>query len=412
MVEYLVESTICLSIMGLTCLLLFRNSRNFQQNRIVLLCAVLFSLTIPVLDLSFIASPIPEIEISKSLSNLRFNTENIQSAAAISPDNPTAAVDFLFLMKTVYALVSGLFLFRFVMNLVVLIKKGLSAEKINHRGTMLSLVEEKTNPYNFFQYIFINGDDYVKGNIAKELILHEMAHKKQRHSLDIVFMELIRVFYWFNPFIYLFKNLIRANHEYLADEFVIESGASRQYYSHTLINKTFPEKVSNLVSGFNHLLIKKRLKMLSRSKLKKRFAYQLGLFIPIMLVLFIFTAFTNSHDVVPTPKDMAVNTAPLNKNSGFFYADTVIWLSENHHVFMRGKVKVKHGDNDFNIVGGVSFLPEVYLLLVNGETAQFDSPILLTGIKCGLVALSPEEAMIKYGERGKNGAVEITANKK
>jgi beta-lactamase regulating signal transducer with metallopeptidase domain len=117
-----------------------------------------------------------------------------------------------------------------------------------YQGKKITLLNKKVSPFSFFRTIYINEGAYISGEIDNDLILHETAHASQLHSLDILFMELIQIFYWFNPFVYLFKRLIKVNHEFLADEFVIKSGSDKIEYSNKLINYTFRNKPLNLAS--------------------------------------------------------------------------------------------------------------------------------------------------------------------
>ncbi|MDN5215517.1 M56 family metallopeptidase [Fulvivirgaceae bacterium BMA12] len=403
MIEYLLESTLCLSVLYFSHVVLFRNSRNYRMNRITLLSSVIFSLLIPVFKISLTDLPIHET-VQKSNFYEAFSSSNYLSASEISNNVALkTSVDISVVLVAIYALVTLILLARFVFNISRLIMKGYKSDKMDYKGNELTLVEEQINAFSFFKAIFISRDHYRNGTIDEMLLWHEMAHKQQLHSVDVIIIELTQVFFWFNPFVYLFKKLIKANHEYLADEFVLKSGACPVEYSNKLLDHTFQNRTLGFTSGFNHLLIKKRLTMLSKFEQKKRFVHHLALFIPVMVVLFFMTAFTSSNSVF---QDRSTNIIPTEK-PGIFYAETLFWSSEDHEVYMRGKVKVRYGVNQFTGDGSFAILGKVHLLIFNGKQVAMDSSIALNGIKCEVVTLTKEEAIEKYGSRGKLGAVEI-----
>lgn len=70
-------------------------------------------------------------------------------------------------------------------------------DKSSYLGHEVVLADHTVNPFTFFNYIFVSKDAYLQGKVEEELLLHEVAHKKQLHSLDVVFMELLQIFFWY-----------------------------------------------------------------------------------------------------------------------------------------------------------------------------------------------------------------------
>ncbi|GAB5551050.1 MAG: hypothetical protein Sapg2KO_06410 [Saprospiraceae bacterium] len=315
---------------------------------------------------------------------------------------------FASLLKWSYLVLTCILLIRFLLQLLLLSFKQQKAEKIDHQGISLSLIDAPIGPFTFLNTIFINKSDYQSNRIGQELLIHELAHRKQWHSLDVILMELIQVFFWFNPFIYAFKKWIKANHEYLADEFVVNSGVAIHTYSEKLLHHTFPDKIPGFVSGFNHLLIKNRLIMLSKNHQKRPTAFRYFSLIPIIFTLVLTTAFDGT-----TFSDLRSPSEIQNDKSleqpGTLYASSIIWSSENKKLYLHGKnIRVRHGDNDFSVNGRASYLGSVHYLVFNGTLVQPDQRINTEGMKCNVVKLSSANAKKKYGNKGKMGVVEIT----
>lgn len=298
-----------------------------------------------------------------------------------------------------YAIITALLLVKFCFNLYSLLSGRLVLDRVLYNGEKLALVDIKISPFSFLRTIYINRETFDNGKIDHELVLHESGHVSQLHSLDIIFLELAQVFYWFNPFVFLFKKLIKVNHEYLADEFVVKSGSSNIDYSNKLINYTSLGKTLNLASAFNYSLIKNRLIMLSKYGQKRPIFYRLSLFASIIVTLFITTAFSN-------PENVSIGLID-KQEQGFFYADTLFWSEEDQKVYLKGNVKVKYGQNDFKGEGSFSFLGKVNLLIIYDRPATLNSSIELSGKKYEIITLSEKEAQKKYGSKGEFGAVEI-----
>jgi len=403
MIEYLIKSTISCSILYLCYILIFSKSRNYHLNRIVLLFSVLFSLIVPLINISLNGLQAKEIARNDYFNNAITGINVVTGQAIEGSIDLYNYINISNLFILIYSIIAAFLLGRFCLNLYSLISQSFVSKRVLYQGKKITLLDKEVSPFTFFRAIYINENTFINGEMENDLILHETAHANQLHSIDILFLELIRIFYWFNPFVYLFKRLIKVNHEFLADEFVVKSGSDKIEYSNKLINYTFRNKTLNLASGFDYSLIKNRLIMLSKYGQKRRIAYQLALFVPIIAMLFVTTAFSSTEDANAGTK--------YSQKSGIFYADTLFWSGENHEVYMKGKVVVKHGENDFKGNGSFSYLEEVHLLIINDKKVALNSSIVLSGIECEVIKLTKEEAMKKYGSDGKLGAVEIKAIK-
>lgn len=138
--------------------------------------------------------------------------------------------------------------------------------------------------------------------------------------------------------------------------------------------------------------------MISKFNQKRRSAHQLVLFVPLIMIL--TTAFKNTDGASP---DIG-----LGQKQGEFYADTLFWAGETKEIWLKGKITVKFGNNNFKGNGSFSGFGKVDLLIVNGQKASPNASIVISGNKCKVVSLAKEEAMEKYGLEGEFGALEIT----
>ena len=400
-IEYLIESLLCSLVLYLVFVLFFRRSRNFRLNRFTLLFSVVFALAAPLVDLApealFSAEVLESSGITGVLSGLPTVAESIQTQTEVA-----YSLSISDLLMGIYLLISGILLLRFLLNIYPLLSGSIISGWKEHKGRKLALVTAKTAPFSFFRTIYINQDDVAQNGIDDELIAHEGAHARQLHSVDVVLMELVQVFYWFNPVMMLFKRLVRINHEYLADEHVINAGFDITGYSNKLITYSTRNSSLQLASGFDYSSIKNRLLMLTKHDQTSYFFRPIAVFLPMVAALFFLTAFTGSGSM----------NAVSDDDGGYFYADELYYSGENGKVYLKGNVTAKFGDNDVTGNGTFSFLGRAGLLMINGQEASFNVTIQVSGIKCSIRVLTPEQATEKYGDKGNAGAVEINTKRK
>jgi hypothetical protein len=181
-------------------------------------------------------------------------------------------------------------------------------------------MERKVAPHSFGRYIYINRDDYQNGLVPDEILIHEWAHVRQHHSYDLLFIELLITFCWFNPVFYLYRNKIKQNHEYLADEAVVGNNQAiiRGYFD-LLISQIPKSKNSIFISNFNFINTKKRIVMMTKTTSKKRVWCSIFALIPVFIVaVFVFSTKTvaqnepnTSPTVVSEENPMPASTADL-----------------------------------------------------------------------------------------------------
>ena len=265
-VNFLLESAISLSLLSLIYVLLLRKETFFKLNRLFLLGSVLFSIILPFLKLR-IYDPQPVVYTEITVTPYR----NLIEAVTIYSHGFSGSIERAVLSTQLIILVYfagvvfflGIFLFR-VIQLSFIIKKN-PVQMLD--GFKLVILEKETSPYSFLRYVFVNRS--LQGNPDyHKMIIHELEHVKQGHSFDVIILEILTVFQWFNPFMWMLRRAIRENHEYLADQAVLNTGINRGYYKKLLLQQFTGEQVV-IANNFNYSLIKKRIKMMSKIKSSK-----------------------------------------------------------------------------------------------------------------------------------------------
>ncbi|WP_207759807.1 M56 family metallopeptidase [Flavobacterium cyanobacteriorum] len=232
-------------------------------NRFYLLFSLLFSLAVPFISIPLYTEAPAETKL------LQPAIEKLPVVAAL----PVEKADYLALVFwVIYGFVASLLAIRLINNIYKLYKKAASGTKITYGSAKLVLLEGKTLPHTFLGYIFLSKEDHENRCIEQELYIHELTHVSQKHTYDLLVLELLKVAYWFNPLLYLYKKAIQLNHEFLADEAVTSSDKDVVKYQQLLLCKSTPHLNLRLASSINYSITKKRFIMMTKTTTKAKSA--------------------------------------------------------------------------------------------------------------------------------------------
>lgn len=283
MINYLLKSGILLLVFYAVYKLWLENEKMFRFNRIYLLGSLVFSFVIPLQLISFNAGFSNKIGFIQ-LEELVIQKSN-EKLGTISFD------DFVTVfISMVYAFVVLMLAIRFVLNLYSFYKRTKNNEIQFVQGEKIVLIEEPVLPHSFWKSIFINKNEFEKGKIPSELIAHEKAHLDQKHTLDILFIEIFQIVFWFNPLLLFYKKAIKLNHEFLADEVVNIQFQSVRNYQNLLLDFSSNKNTVALASNINYLITKKRLLMMTKKESPTKIVLKVfSVGVMYALLLFVFS---------------------------------------------------------------------------------------------------------------------------
>ena len=305
MTLYLLKSGVCLLLLLVFYRLFLEKERTYRFNRFYLLGGLVFSFLTPLLSLP--------IEEPVSIVPAQQVWQGVETTLNPVIASPSASVSMNGIWEIGYWLVTALLLSRFCRNLYALLSRinGMSTLAVD--GATLVLLPETTLPYTFLHYLFVNKQEYETGAIERELFTHECAHIRQRHSLDILFIEGVSCFLWFNPLLLWLKRAVRLNHEFLADEAVTRQYANVSFYQQLLYRKLVPQHTLPLASNLSFQTTKKRFVMMTKHTSQVR---QWTLIISSALLLAgLFAAMSSPVVAQQTPAPKAAKTQPATTPS-------------------------------------------------------------------------------------------------
>ena len=274
MTDFLIKSTITLFVLLAVYYLFLEKEKIHVFNRFYLLFSLVFSMILPFIT----------IEVIQEIAEPTVNPGNIQilqGSAVILEETNYLAIG----LWSLYAVVTIVLAVRFISNINKISSKMKSNTPIDYKNAKLILVPEKTLPHTFLNTIFINETEYKNRQIEAELYTHELTHVTQKHTLDILFIELLKTVFWFNPIFIFYKKAIQLNHEFLADEKVVNSYNNVPFYQSLLLSKANENQTFYLASNLNYLITKKRLLMMTKTTSKTEALLKKAMLIPVVTAL-------------------------------------------------------------------------------------------------------------------------------
>lgn len=282
---YMVKTAIFIIVFYLVYLTMLKSDTAYGRNRIYIILSIISALLFPFITLQT-AKPLNIQEFGKMLSVVFItaeagNTGKLSSAFSASNLQQT--------LYTIYFIVASLFILKLVFDLI-----NLTILILRHREDGSRIIRFRglnTSGFSAMGYIFINNTLSIED--ASEIIKHEQNHLKRNHFIDIIFLQLVKAFQWFNPTVYLFDRSIRAIHEYQADKECLRSGIPVSNYQKLLLNQLFKSKAFNLTNSFSSpSLLKQRMVMMTKKPTPTMANIKILAVIPVtILVLLAISAF-------------------------------------------------------------------------------------------------------------------------
>ena len=269
--NYVIESGIGLGVFTLIYWLLLRKEVLLKTSRIYLLVAVLFSTLLPFLSIDLSSWNKPET-IAPATNEVVLESNLLETITVTASGFPAKVGQAIVSVKpsvwfyTVGALLVFFFLITGIAQLLSMISHN---RRFRLKMARLIISNKAVSPYSFFNYIFISRELPEQEN-WKAMVHHELEHVRQGHSFDVLFVDFMMVFQWFNPFYWIIRRLVRENHEFLADRAVIQRGnITTGNYKALLLSQAIGGRPVMTSNFFNVKSIQKRFKMITKNKTGK-----------------------------------------------------------------------------------------------------------------------------------------------
>jgi hypothetical protein len=292
MLQYLLKLTISLSLVYLFYQLFLRRLTFYNWNRWYLLIYSIVCFVIPFVNVFTIIVNQPTLRESTIINYIPAITQITQPADG-------KAVPINWMQVAVIVIVTGILvmILRLFIQYYSLFKMRSKAVLLYDDKVKLYHIDEPVIPFSFGRGIYVNQHQHTEQEL-KEIIHHEFIHVKQRHSLDIMWSELLCILNWYNPFAWLLRHDIRQNLEFIADQQVLQTGLDRKQYQYLLL-KVVGVNSFSIATNFNFSSLKRRIAMMNKTKSARVHLIRFLFMLPLLVVVLL--AFRNTTQVRQQP---------------------------------------------------------------------------------------------------------------
>ena len=388
-----------LSMLYLPYMLMLRRESFFRFNRMMLLGILFLSLVLPLCNIPGMSLDHQPVVQAAQLQILELGIPihvlpEVQVVADGTVKNGTTGFSIFLLVSIIYIIGMVLLLaIRFwqVGRLQLSLRKGTLWQQ-EENGVRIYCHAEDVSPFSWMRNIVISHKDFDEA--GREIVLHEMGHIQAHHSWDVVLLTLVQMLQWWNPLAYALGISLRDVHEYEADDYVLRQGISAQSYQLLIIKKAVGSGSYAFANSFNHSLTKKRITMMKNSNSNPWMRSKALYVIPVAALA--LSAFA-------TPKFVAPIEGAVSKLEGKGTENTPnlqAFEEENNEeaqplIVLNGKIfEIPEDVKISKRVDSEELLTK--LLHVNVEDVE------------SITCLQKEAAIAVWGDKGSNGAIEIT----
>ena len=301
---YQIKVGICLIAFYLLWKLLLSRETFHRFNRVALLTVMALAFVLPWVKLS--------LDVSTPVAGGMVMLEEmiVTPTGAVQPHQVAQTWSVINIANVLYfiGVVSVLvWLLHSQWSLHRLLKKGRREQMSD--GITLHVVPGDQTPFSYFRHIVINEQDYRDN--PREILTHEHAHISLRHSWDVLFVELVKLFQWWNPAAWLLCRELKQVHEYEADMAVLNQGVDAKQYQLLLIRKSVGDQLFSMANNFNYQSLKKRIRMMTMNKSSRWNTLRALAVVPVIALALL--AFANTKSVAAVVVNQQSKVTPTSR---------------------------------------------------------------------------------------------------
>lgn len=260
---YILKSALCLAAYYLFYKLLMSRDTFHRFNRFALVTLLLCSMALPLLQFNLKTTPEVTGSAEIELSGLAM----VEAVTEVETPLWTKLIAVLIL---VYLLGIIVFALRTLISYLSLWRMIRRCEErplptaFAHAKARLMVTKDPVSPFSWMHYVVVNEQDLQENERA--ILMHELGHIANHHTLDLILTEVCLIMQWFNPAIWLLREELQAIHEYEADEAVLNGGVNAREYQLLLIKKAAGSRLQSITNSLHQSSIKKRITMMQKKK--------------------------------------------------------------------------------------------------------------------------------------------------
>ncbi|MEO8774052.1 MAG: M56 family metallopeptidase, partial [Gelidibacter sp.] len=324
-----------------------KNETFFNWNRAYLIGTAFLSFTLPFLKFESIKAIVPEPMIIRLPEVIIGEVSPILIDSAMMVETEQISEQAMSFSWT-YVWVIGMVLTALILAYkIIKIMRMLYKNPQRWQGdALIVFLLNSSAAFSFFHYIFLGSN--IEAAKKEHIVQHEMVHVKEKHSVDLLVFEVLRIVFWFNPLIYMYQNRLSILHEFIADAKAVKYKGKSEYYQ-SLLSEVFETQQISFINPFFHQsLIKKRILMLSKSKSKKIHLMKYALLAPVVMVMLMYTSSYASAVKDPFPlfqKQVLNQELTFQELVDKYYNEISAWKGIKEHFSKINEEYFKREDN-------------------------------------------------------------------
>lgn len=424
---YLLEVFICSGLLYFFYLVALRNAVFHRWNRFYLLSAVILSVALPLIRFSVSPENENMSQAWEILSAMRSAQQSVQGLTTV--ESGTNLLHWS--ISIFYSIGSVIFLCLCLLSVrkIMLLSKTKDVQWIGH--IKMIQTEAPGTPFSFLHYIFWNPKISLQSTTGQQILQHELVHVYEKHTWDKLFLQVVQAIFWYNPFFGLIKKELHCIHEFIADQKSVGEGGTTAFAA-MILQAAYPQQYNTLVNPFFQTQIKRRIEMLTKKQNPVVNYFSRLLVLPLVaLTVMAFTVQvekdkaaqqspttsatvigqrlntdtipTNVEDIERVDVDKEKKTVKITYKNGTVQELTEKELKEKNLIEKKGGQRV--------VVRDLKSSTTNPLYIIDGEEYKGILEDIDPNTIESVNVLKGESALKQYGEKGRNGVIEIKRKK-
>lgn len=254
--EYLLKANLLLVFFVLFYSILLKKETFYQLNRWYLIGSIIVSAIAPFISFTKTVwvDPIPVEYYVGDSTNVIIN-EVVEEPSFLE------AIDLQQSAVFVLLFISVVLIFR---KMFAIAKLYRSIKKLPNLGDSNIKINTNTETvYSFYKWIVVPENFFQWQN--HQLILdHESIHLNQKHTFDLILVEMVAAVFWFNPLIKILQRHINSNLEFIVDAQMVQKTEPVLYQKNLLLFQA--QKTIQFANSYSTSEIKSRILQLNSKK--------------------------------------------------------------------------------------------------------------------------------------------------
>lgn len=277
---YIAKVILCSAILYGYYLLALKDKIFHRWNRFYLLSATAISILLPFVSIDILSNHATQGTAINLIRAVTAQDEIVIELGKKTLFNSTTLIAIGYLIISFFLLTMLLITFLKIIRL----KNIYPNTKID--GIDFINTEAKGTPFSFFSYLFWNQKIDLHSPIGQKIFNHEIAHIKEKHTHDKIFLNVVQIFFWANPVFWLMRKELNMIHEFIADKIAVEDG-DISAFSEMILKSIYPTQNFSIANNFFYSPIKRRLKMLTKNTNPKVNYLSRLLVLPLAAIIFL-----------------------------------------------------------------------------------------------------------------------------